>query len=135
MPFNYVNYPGGELMSPNSCYSQAVVIPASAKLIFAAGQGGWDENGKVLESYEEQAKQAFINCELALKAAGASFDDVIRVESFHVPLVENEGVITPVVERLSELKNKPAWTAVSVSSLAAPNMLIEIQVTAALTSQ
>lgn len=134
MSIKYVNYPAGELMSPNSCYSQAVVIPASAKLIYASGQGGWDDNGKVIKSYKEQAEQAFVNCEAALNAAGATFANVIRVESFHVPLVEDEGVIDPVVERLSKLENKPAWTAVSVSSLAAPNMLIEIQVTAALTS-
>lgn len=119
-------------MTTSFSYSQAVTIPASAKLIYASGQGGWDSNGKFAESYKEQAEQALANCEAALKEAGASFENVIRIESFHVPPVKDEGIMNPIVEKLAKLENKPSWTAVSVSSLAAPNMLIEIQVTAAL---
>lgn len=56
----YHIYPdAGVKMSQDFGYSQSVSIPASARLVFASGQGGWDSQCQmVTTSVEDQVKQA-----------------------------------------------------------------------------
>ncbi len=57
--------------------------------------------------------------------------DIIRIESFHVPSADDRTTLGPLVEYVKEhVQVKPAWTALSISRLAMPTMLLEIQVTA-----
>jgi 2-iminobutanoate/2-iminopropanoate deaminase len=57
-------------------FSSCVV---AGDFVFTAHQGGFlDEDGNSLESIEEQTEQSFRNLERALKAAGASLNDVIK---------------------------------------------------------
>ncbi len=57
---SFYSYPGqGQVMTDAYGYSQTVSVPASARLVFCSGQGGWNEDGSMPESYEEQVVNAF----------------------------------------------------------------------------
>ena len=57
-------------------YSQGI---ASGDFIFISGQTGIDHNtGNLPDDFESQARQAFKNVEIILKAAGSSLSKVIK---------------------------------------------------------
>jgi enamine deaminase RidA (YjgF/YER057c/UK114 family) len=75
----------------------------------------------------EQAEQCFRNIEAALKQAGASLTDVVRV-TYILPNASDFQKCWPVLRKhFGDIR--PACTMIS-AGLAQPNMKIEIEVTA-----
>jgi enamine deaminase RidA (YjgF/YER057c/UK114 family) len=107
--------------------SQAV---KAGGLIFVSGQAGFEENGTTVEGgFLAQGRQAFRNVERVLAEAGATFADVVKVGIYVRDMAANlDDVITLRGEFLS--RPYPADTLVEVSSLAQPDWLIEVEVTA-----
>jgi len=99
-------------------------------LIFVSGQAGFDETGRTVEGgFLEQGRQAFRNVERVLAAAGATFADVVKVGIFVRNMAEDlDDVILLREEFLA--RPYPADTLLEVSSLAQPDWLIEVEVTA-----
>ncbi|WP_404788315.1 RidA family protein [Altericista sp. CCNU0014] len=110
------------------CYSQAVKI---GDRVETSGQGGWDDDLQFPESLADEIAQAFRNVERTLATAGASWEDVIHVNSYHVggfPPEVNEVMVK--LFRHYMPNHAPIWTEVGVAALALPTMRIEIRVTA-----
>ncbi|MEU0938238.1 RidA family protein [Embleya sp. NPDC005971] len=99
-------------------------------LIFVSGQAGFEEDGRTVEGgFLEQGRQAFRNVERVLAEAGATFADVVKVGIFVRNMAANlDDVIVLREEFLS--RPYPADTLLEVSSLAQPDWLIEVEVTA-----
>jgi enamine deaminase RidA (YjgF/YER057c/UK114 family) len=116
---------GTEMMRDQYHFSQGVQV---GDTIYVSGQGGWDATFNITPDAGAQARQAFRNMATVLKEAGASLDDVVEVTSYHLDM-DQMGV---VVEAMKEAfpHHQPAWTAVGVTRLALPQMLIEIKATA-----
>jgi enamine deaminase RidA (YjgF/YER057c/UK114 family) len=106
-------------------FARAVV---DGRWIFVSGTTGFDYSTMTIpESVVEQADQAFRNIEAALKQAGASSRDVVRV-TYILPNVEDFKPCWPVLRKyLGEAR--PAATLL-VAGLLDPRMKIEIEVTA-----
>ena len=118
----------GETMLKALHYSQALKI---GNRVETSGQGGWDDDVKIPASVEEEIAQAFHNVERTLATAGASWQHVVHVNSYHV------GGFPPIVnETMTKLyrhympNHAPIWTQLGVESLGLPEMRIEIRVTA-----
>jgi enamine deaminase RidA (YjgF/YER057c/UK114 family) len=110
-----------------------VVSSRGGKTIHISGQVGIDAAGKVVGKgdLKAQTEQAFRNIGLALAAAGASFDDVVKTSIFVVDLqAEHVPIIREVRSRYVSTKHPPASTLVGVSALVGPDWLIEIEATA-----
>jgi enamine deaminase RidA (YjgF/YER057c/UK114 family) len=73
--------------------------------------------------------RAFERIEAVLKSAGASWDDVVDITSFHTDLVTQMPAITAVKNRYIKAPF-PAWTAIQVSRLIPPNGITEIKIVA-----
>jgi enamine deaminase RidA (YjgF/YER057c/UK114 family) len=71
----------GERLLNGLHYSQAVKI---GNRVETSGQGGWDDDLQILESLADEIAQAFWNLERTLAAAGAGWEHVIHVNSYHV---------------------------------------------------
>lgn len=98
--------------------------------ITISGQGGWDDNFEVTaKSLEEEIEIACNNVETALNAAGASWEDVVSVQSYHVGM-ERTGELMPEQFRKRISDHRPLWTGIGVDALALPTMHVEIVVTA-----
>ncbi|MBC6980441.1 RidA family protein [Caulobacter sp. 17J80-11] len=86
------------------------------------------------ETYKTQLRSAFRRIDRTLKASGASFADVVMINSFHVwdsPWFE--GGRDAQFAAFSAVKDEfmpaphPAWTAVGTTGLLADTGLVEIQ--------
>jgi enamine deaminase RidA (YjgF/YER057c/UK114 family) len=109
-------------------YSQAVKIGNRVEI---SGQGGWNDELQFPESLEEEIAQTFRNVERTLAAAGASWEHVVHVNSYHVGGFPDE--VNETISRLYRQympNHAPIWTELGVEALAHPDMHIEIRVTA-----
>lgn len=106
-------------------YSAAI---RSGDLLFVSGQVGSRADGSPAPVYADQVKLAFANLNAVLAAAGASFDDVIDVISFHTdPEKQFETFMAVRAQEIGEAPY-PTWTAVGVNWLAGFD--VELKVTA-----
>ncbi|MBW5424420.1 RidA family protein [Streptomyces sp. BG9H] len=120
----HISAPEG--VAPASAYTH--VVMGSGRFIAVSGQLALDEKGELVGEGDAaaQARQIFENLRRCLAAAGATFDDVVKLTYFvtdmaHMPAVRaaRDAFLDP--ERL------PAASAVQVVSLVAPEFLMEIE--------
>lgn len=107
-------------------YSHAVKV---GNTVYVAGQVGWDEQRKVAAGgFEAQAAQALENLKRVLEAAGASVKDVVKINTYIKDLND--------LPKWRDIRERyfsppfPASTLVQIVSLAAPELLIEIEAVA-----
>lgn len=108
-------------------YTQ-VVTCAPGRLVVVSGQVAWSkDDAPVPPGLAEQAALVVQNLGRALDAAGVTPDDVVSLRAFLVDLDSEKGqaVLPALVELFGG--QAPALTAVGVTSLAAPDLLIEIE--------
>lgn len=106
-------------------YSRAVV---AGEWVFVSGTTGFDYGTMTIsENVVEQAEQCFRNIEAALREAGATLADVVRV-TYMLPNAEDFPACWPVLRRHFGAI-RPAATMIE-AGLADPRMKIEIEVTA-----
>ena len=75
---------------------------------------------------EEQLRGAFRNIASTLAEAGASWSDVVEINSFHVGLRSQADFLLSVAAEF--LKEPfPAWTPVGVTELWPPEAVVEIR--------
>jgi enamine deaminase RidA (YjgF/YER057c/UK114 family) len=116
---------GSEMLRDQYHFSQGVHV---GNTIYVSGQGGWDANFQLADNVGAQARQAFKNIETVLKEAGASLDDVVEIGSFHLDMDQMGATVEAMREAFPH--HQPTWTAVGVTRLAMPAMLIEIKAVA-----
>ncbi|KAA2252454.1 RidA family protein [Solihabitans fulvus] len=100
--------------------------------LFMAGQLGRDEHLNVVEDKEAQFAQAFENVEKVLRSAGATFDDVVDMVTYHTDMRELQLFIEVKDRYFTNLDRLPTWTAIGVAALAMPGLFAEIKCTALL---
>ena len=117
-------------------YSQ-VIVANPGKLVFLAGQVGWDATGAMVgdASFGVQARKALDNVRIALEEAGASGDDIVHLKYFVVGCSEDRVAELSAAIReaaIFESEHPPTGTLVGVEKLARNELLIEIEAIAAL---
>jgi enamine deaminase RidA (YjgF/YER057c/UK114 family) len=110
-----------------------VVTTQGGRTIYISGQVPQNEQGELVGRGDlvAQADQVFRNVGLALKGAGASFDDVVKLNVYVVNYKpEYRALLHEVRSRHVSKDNPPASTLVGVQALARDGFLIEIEVIA-----
>lgn len=113
-------------------YSQAVRI---GNRVETSGQGGWNDDWEFPESIADEIAQAFHNVGRTLTAAGAAWDHVIHVNSYHVGLDGSQDAVNRIMTELFRQhmpNHAPIWTCLGVAALGDPKMRVEVRVTAVL---
>ncbi|WP_328784362.1 RidA family protein [Streptomyces canus] len=102
------------------------VVAATGRFVAVAGQLALDETGKLVGDGdpEAQARQVFENLRRCLAAAGATFDDVVKLTYFVTDMAHMVAIRAARSEFISD--QRPASTAVQVAALAGPEFLMEI---------
>ncbi|WP_269716626.1 Rid family hydrolase [Caulobacter sp. NIBR2454] len=137
--------PGGEAIIPNAMYQREYdeVGYAAARRVgdtlYVSGGivARRKDEGNDEAAFKAQTLRTYKQLEATLKAAGASWDDVVMVNSFHVwdspnftgKPMDQIRVMTEVRRSLSSAP-APAWTAVGTTGLLAPTGIVEVQVIA-----
>ena len=101
-----------------------------SRTVYVAGQVALDPQFGIVggDDLFEQTRAAMRNVELALAAAGAGWDDVVRRTIYTLHPTEYE-TITRAIEEVQGSAEHPAQTIVGVTGLAVPGLLIEIECT------
>lgn len=131
MKKHYLN--SKELSTPRF-YTHAVIAEGAGKLVYVSGQVSWDARGNVVGKGDmrAQAEQVFKNVEAALKAAGAGWGDVIKMNGYMVGMHgERVAAYREVRQRYLKKDALPASTLVGVERLVDPELLLEVEVVAA----
>lgn len=111
---------------PVGPYSNSVASK-SGRMVFVAGQVAYDAEGKVVGKGDvaAQTRQVMENIKLGLEAAGATFDDVVKVVNYITDMDEFSKMAAVRREYLKE--PHPVSTLVEVSGLMEPDLIIEIE--------
>lgn len=98
----------------------------SGDLLFVSGQVGSREDGTPEPDFEAQVRRAFDNLRAVLAAAGATFDDIVDVTTFHTDPERQFDTVQRV--RLEVLGGAPYpnWTAVGVTWLSGFDFEIKV---------
>jgi len=117
------------LNEPVSHYTDAV---RWGDLLFISGLAPLDEAGKLVggDDVAAQTRQIFRNMAKILGAAGAGFEDVVRVTVYLTDIADRPK-INPVRQEFFG-QTRPASTLVEVSALVVPGMKVEIEAVAGL---
>ena len=124
-----------ELGAPPRFYSHAVAISGPAKLVYVSGQVSWGPDGKVVGAGDmrAQCEQVFKNLTDVLRAAGAGWSDIIKMNAYMVGInAENVAAYREARSGYLKAGQLPASTLVGVTSLVQPELLLEVEVVAAL---
>lgn len=103
--------------------------------IFLSGQAAIDKTGNLIgiDDFDAQAGQVMANIDELLAAAGATLDNIVKVTIYLTDMSNFDKILT-LRERYFKAPY-PADTIVEVTSLALPELMIEIDVTALTTGK
>ena len=112
-------------------YTHVVEVTGPAKTVYIAGQIALDGNGKVVGEgdMKAQAEQVYKNLQAALAAAGASFTDVVKMNVYVTDMSQAQAIRDVRAKYVGD--KPPASTLVQVVRLARPELMVEIEVIAA----
>jgi enamine deaminase RidA (YjgF/YER057c/UK114 family) len=121
-----INTPATQAMYDNFHFAQATRV---GDTIWVSGQVGIDEKMRPGKGLTEQARLAFTGLKTVLEAAGASLSDVVELVTFHIDLRGGSREFGAVKDAFFP-SSYPSWSAVGVTQLAMPELLVEIRAVA-----
>jgi enamine deaminase RidA (YjgF/YER057c/UK114 family) len=116
-------------------YTHVAIASPGATIVYIAGQGGEDADGKLANDFASQVKQAFTNLQIALTAAGTHPEHVLKLTTL---VVDHDRL------KLQQLglevqaiwgSQTPAQTLIPVPRLALDGMLFEVDAVVAIPNQ
>jgi enamine deaminase RidA (YjgF/YER057c/UK114 family) len=125
-----INPPG---WPPPRGYSNGIV--AEGRMLFVAGQVGWDEKGiLVRDRMPDQFDRALANVLAVVDAAGGAPTSIVRLTMFVTDKTAYIAARSEIGDRYRVRMGRhfPAMTLVEVSALLEPGALVEIEATAVL---
>ena len=129
-----------ELINPEDLgapkgYAHGVLAPAEARLLFVAGQVGWDANEQLAsEEFVGQFRQALSNVAKVVEAAGGTVDQVVRLTIYVTDKSEYLGDLPAVGSAYRDVMGRhfPAMALVEINGLVESGAKVEIEATAAI---
>ncbi len=120
------------IAAPDGHFTQAVIAPANARMMFISGQVPRDLDGETVGvgDINAQAEQVFKNLHEILKSHGATFASVVKVTLFITDFSLADGVAAIREKYYGAAKPASSW--VEVSALGDPDWMLEVELIAVL---
>ena len=118
-------------------YSNGVLTGAGGRLLFVAGQIGWDKDQRIVsENFVEQFDRALANVIAVVSEAGGSSDQIARLVLYVTDKQEYQLHLKEIGEayRARMEKHFPAMVLVEVKGLLEDKAKVEIEAVAVLNS-
>ena len=112
-----------------ACYADAIRVPAHTVQVMTSGVPGLTPTGAIPDTFEAEARQAWMNVRKVLLAAGACLTDVISVRAWLTGPADIP-TYTQVYDRF--IHTEPVVSLVVVDQLTRPAMRVQVDVVAAL---
>jgi enamine deaminase RidA (YjgF/YER057c/UK114 family) len=125
-------YPTSSELSTPRGYSH-VVSASGSRTVYVAGQIAMDKDGNLVGAGALRAQTTLVrtNVKAALAAAGATFDDIVKQNTYIVNLKPHDlPILREVRAQFFTSANPPASTLLGVTALAFEGLLIEVEVIA-----
>jgi enamine deaminase RidA (YjgF/YER057c/UK114 family) len=116
-------------------FTHSVTVSGPVKLVYVSGQVSYDRDGHVIGEgdMKAQAEQVFKSLTHNLAAAGADWNDVVKLNGYMVKMNPDAvNLYREVRSRYIRFPNMPASTLVGVDCLVHEDLLLEVEVVAAL---
>ncbi|QCY09433.1 RidA family protein [Pseudomonas sp. MPC6] len=107
----------------------------SGDLLIISGQLGFNPDGSLPEDPANQINNAFQAIGYILQSEALDFSNIIAIDSFHIGDMHKQFELMIGEKAKFIAEPHPAWTAVGVASLAMPEAVVEIKVTARVVDQ
>ena len=122
-----VTFVKSSTLPPAVGYSQAAVV-TKGRFVYISGQVALDTSGNLVGSgdFRAQVKQTFENLRAALAANGATFNDVVKLNSYFLD-IKQAPAFREVRDQYVNVTNPPVSTAVEVRRLVREEWLIEVE--------
>jgi enamine deaminase RidA (YjgF/YER057c/UK114 family) len=120
-----------ETLAKPPSYTHVVEVSGPCRTVYISGQLGTDRNGDLDRDFRTQTVQVFENLKAALAAVGASFKDVVKVNSYLADIGDLP-VLREVRAGYLNAAALPASTTIAVSDFARPHALLEVEAVAVL---
>jgi enamine deaminase RidA (YjgF/YER057c/UK114 family) len=114
-------------------YTHLVSIESPKRILYISGQISKNQSGQIVGEgdLEAQTRQVYSNLLAILKSQGASFKDVVKLNTYSTQ-PEKIGITRKVRTEFIDGDNPPASTFIGVTDLADPAFLVEIEAVAVL---
>ena len=115
-------------------FTHTTTVSGPAKIVYVSGQVSYDRDGFVIgkDDMRAQAEQVFRCLTHNLKAAGATWSDVVKLNGYMVKMnADSVNLYREVRSRYLDAKHMPASTLVGVKRLVHDDLLLEVEVIAA----
>jgi enamine deaminase RidA (YjgF/YER057c/UK114 family) len=115
-------------------FYESTHIPAAVldgDRLYLTGHTGEDPDGNSSTDPETQIRQTFRHIGATLSKGGASWADVVELNSYHVGLRDQAEILIAIAGEFPS-DPYPAWTAVGVTELFDEGAVVEISCIAAL---
>lgn len=115
-------------------FAQAWRVDGAQSIVFVSGQAPIDGEGRLVGDgdFEAQTRQVFENLRTVLEEAGAGLDAIVKLTVFLTDMSRLRDYTRIKGEFMSG--DHPASSAVGVTALARPEMLVEVEAIAVLTA-
>jgi 2-iminobutanoate/2-iminopropanoate deaminase len=123
----FSNPPG--VAAPIGLYSHCASVKAGSDLFFFAGQVGSKADGTTGKTIEEQADNAYANVIALLKANNLTPANIVKLLVYVTDRAHRDAANAARRKYMGEAR--PASTFIICAGLAQPDLMIEIDVTAA----
>jgi len=122
--------PEGMAIPPSNIYHHVVKV---GNTVYIAGQLARDLEGRAMYpgDAEAQTRQAWVNLEIAVKAAGGALTDIVKTNTYVVG-AENLPKVRAGRLAVQPPERRPTSTTVVVAGLADPDLLVEVEAIAVL---
>ncbi|PYS66242.1 MAG: enamine deaminase RidA [Acidobacteria bacterium] len=127
MSFTFIN---PESLGPPRGYSNGVLTEPGGRLLFIAGQVGWNENQNIVgDDLVEQFARALANVVAVVTEAGGKADQIARLTIYVTNKLDYRTRLVEIGERYRARMGKhfPAMVLVEVKSLLEDGAKIEIE--------
>jgi enamine deaminase RidA (YjgF/YER057c/UK114 family) len=127
MAFRFIN---PESLGAARGYSNGVLTEPGGKLLFVAGQIGWDERQRIVGAdFVEQFERALANVIAVVEAAGGTPQQIARLTIYVTDKLEYRAALKAVGERYRAHMGQhyPAMALVEVKSLLEDEAKVEIE--------
>lgn len=113
-------------------YSNGMLFPAGGRVLFVAGQIGWDKDGQFVDGLTAQFELALRNILEVVRAAGGGPESIGRLTIYVLDKADYAAKVKEIGRAYRAVLGKhfPAMALVQVAGLLEPRALVEIEATA-----
>lgn len=127
-----VTYNNPPTMPKPPGYTQVVEANTPGRILFIAGQLGYDAAGNQGKDFRTQATLVFENLKAAVESAGGHMNNIVKLDTYLTDIRVQLPIVREIRDKYINTAAPPASTMLEIQKLAREGALIEVEAIAVL---